>query len=390
VAAPTFESQGWEAEVQELLQRIMPTPENQTVVDGIALAVKRAIAPAMPEAEAVGFVTGNLSTRTAFGVAVPEVEIVVNISIAVLQKRLQNRYSRTDGMDTRKLQKSAIRVLTDRLTGAGGFKFRRSAFRSQEPRVTFLAPVPSGANTELGVPVSISVNTTTALCIDELLHECEQLDPRAKELLLLVKRWVKDRGVSHTAKAHLSPYAWMILVVYFLQVGSREEGPILPPLEGICEGGKMICRPCKKTEKSRPTAACAEKKTVAQLFQDFTHFYQEEFKWSSEVASVRTGKRGPPSIKLPMHVILHEDGVTTEVGPSIEDPFDVASNLGACISAGSLLRLHEELQRAANICKNASKASLRDLLEPWAPKDAEQGDMEKPGEKQEEKDDDSP
>merc|ERR1719401_459318 len=208
-----------------------------------------------------------------------------------LQKRMQNRWSQsrgTDGriyMDTRKLQKSAIRVLTDRLVGAGGFKFRRSAFRSQEPRVTFLAPMPSAENNELGVPVSISVNTTTALRIDVLLRECERLDPRAKQLLLLVKRWVKDRGVSHAAKGHLSPYAWMILAVYFLQVGDREEGPILPPLEGICEVGKMVFRPCKKTERSRPGVACAEKKTVAQLFQDFTLFYTEEFNWSKEMAS---------------------------------------------------------------------------------------------------------
>merc|ERR1719401_2586275 len=153
-----------------------------------------------------------------------------------LQKRMQNRWSglrNNDGRnctDARKLQKSAIRLCTDRLVGAGGFKFRRSAFRSQEPRVTLIAPLPSEDCAELGVPVSVSVNTMTAVYIDVLLRECEKLEPRAKELMLLVKRWAKDRGISHSAKSHLSPYTWMLLTIYFIQVGPRSAGPLLPPL----------------------------------------------------------------------------------------------------------------------------------------------------------------
>lgn len=68
---------------------------------------------------------------------------------------------------------------------------------------------------------------------------------------------------------------------------------------------------------------------------------------------------------MPLHVIVHDDGQTTEVGPSIEDPFDELKNLATCTHATSLLRLREELARADKL--NSEGASLANLLEPWAP-----------------------
>merc|ERR1712228_896961 len=77
------------------------------------------------------------------------------------------------------------------------------------------------------IPIDFSVNTTTPLYNAALLTECGQIEPRAKELILLVRRWAKDRGVSHAAKGHLSPYAWTLLVIYFLQVWDEQGEPLL-------------------------------------------------------------------------------------------------------------------------------------------------------------------
>merc|ERR1711953_1274768 len=96
-----------------------------------------------------------------------------------------------------------LRACTDELTANPGFKFRRSAFKGQEPKVTLMAEI-NGRT----IPIDFSVNTTTPLYNAALLTECGQIEPRAKELILLVRRWAKDRGVSHAAKGHLSPYAW--------------------------------------------------------------------------------------------------------------------------------------------------------------------------------------
>merc|ERR1719160_685486 len=135
-------------------------------------------------------------------------------------------------LEMRKLQKSAIRACTDLLVSKAGFKFRRSAFRGDEPKVTLLAPATLGLS-EQAIPVDFSVNSVTPLYNAALLTECGQIDKRARALILLVKRWAKDRGICHAAKGHLAPYAWSLLAIYFLQVHEQDGGPVLPPLSGF-------------------------------------------------------------------------------------------------------------------------------------------------------------
>merc|ERR1719215_769482 len=90
------------------------------------------------------------------------------------------------------------------------------------------------------VPLNLSVNSVTPFYSAALLTECGQIQPRAKELILLVKRWAKDRGICHAAKGHLSPYMWSLLAMYFMQVGVEDEGPLLPTLEGFKISSNLI------------------------------------------------------------------------------------------------------------------------------------------------------
>jgi len=368
VAAPTFKASGWEEEVQELLIQIAPNPEAEAAVAEIARAVRRAIFPILPEAEVTGFANGNLLGRAAFGVAVPEVDIVISVSPTALMGRLQGRWAQGRGpslkIDARKLQKSAIRACTDRLVSTSAFKFRRSAFRGQEPKVTMLAPSPAAQGQ--GVPVNLSVNSVTPLYNAALIAECGQLEPRAKELILLVKRWAKDRGLCHEAKGHLSPYAWTLLAIFFMQAGAKE--PSLPPLDCFpTSSGLMKRGPSEKRAEAPRLAAC--QRSAAALFQEFIAFYAREFNWQKEVVSVRVGRRGPPDVSVPLHIILTERGRTT-VGPSIEDPFEDSQNIGECMTAVSLMHMQEELRRADEICSQPC-TSLTALLEPWAPPEQE-------------------
>jgi len=375
VQAPTFESEGWEAEVRELLSRIAPTAEGDALVERIARAIQRVIAPIIPEAEVSGFASGSVTGGTAFGVAVPEVDIVINVSPTVLLGRLQGRWlarSAAERLDAQKLRKSAIRACTDRLVGTGIFKFRRSAFRGPEPKVTIVTP--SFDASGQGVPFNLSVNALTPLYNTAILTECGRLAPRAKELILLVRRWAKDRGLCHTAKGHLSPYTWTLLVIFFCQVScdSDEEAPLLPSLEGFstCSGlmndSSRIGAP--KAPALSPKAADARKcgaKSAGALFSAFVAFYAKDFDWRKEAVSVRVGRRAAPDQNLPLHIVLDGDSDASQVGPSIEDPFEPTQNLGACTNATSLAHLWAELQRAEGLC--AAGASLSVLLEPWAP-----------------------
>jgi len=365
VKAPTFQSSAWDAQVAELLNQIAPSIDDDKIVAKLAGMVKAAIKPMIPEVEVVGFASGDLTRKKAFGVAVPDVDVVANVNPLVLAERLGGRLGSFNGkLDPKKLQKSAIRACTDRLVSAGGFKFRRSAFRGAEPKVTLLAPASFGI-CEDSIPIDFSVNAVSPLHNAALLTECGQMDARARELILLVKRWAKDRGICHAAKGHLSPYAWSLLCVFFLQAGMKDDESILPSLANFKKASKLARLPPVESP-SQPTGS---QKSTATLFADFISFYHETFDWKTEAVSLRAGRRGKPGLALPLHIIVSEDGKTTAVGPSIEDPFDDGHNLGAGMSSPSLARLFEELARANDICGKA--VSLAELLEPWAPPEQE-------------------
>jgi len=395
ISAPVFQGEDWDAEVNELLGQIMPSAEGEHIVKAVADFVEQRIKPLIPEVEVLGFASGDLVRGTAFGVAVPEVDIVVNVSPHILVQRLQGRFSKgsfsTMRLDVRKLQKSAIRACTDRLVSAGGFKFRRSAFRGEEPKVTLLVPASFGVSDE-SIPIDFTVNSTTPLYNMALFTECGNKEARSKALILLVKRWAKDRGVCHAAKGHLSPYPWSLLTIFFMQAGraSESDGPLLPPVEDFEVSSSLLTATEKlKQERKIPTATKwtppntdGAEKTVGQLFKEFVHFYHCVFDWRKEAICVRTGRRGPPGLSLPIHIILNEDTQATEVGPNIEDPFNPSRNLGVVMNSTSLERLHKEIARANELC--ASGCSLTRLLEPWAPPERPNvdGEEDEEGEKE--------
>mmetsp|Transcript_74117 Transcript_74117/g.135651 ORF Transcript_74117/g.135651 Transcript_74117/m.135651 type:complete len:586 (+) Transcript_74117:126-1883(+) len=381
IAPPTFRSTGWDAEFNELLDQISPTASGDKAVKQLAKLVEQVIRPVLPEVEVVGFASGNFARGKAFGVAVPEVDVIASISPAALARRLQQRSgdSRNEAVpsDPWKLQKWAIRMCTDRLVATGNFKFRRSAFRGQEPKVTLLASASTGIHSE-AIPIDFSVNAVTPLYSAALLTECGQMESRAKALILLAKRWAKDRGICHAPKGHLPPYAWSLLAIYFLQVGACSEGSLLPALKefaassGLMSKGKTSksisrCDSAEEGPAAIPAASpqTGEKMSIGSLFKEFIHFYHTQFDWHGEAVSVRLGARAAPDLGLPLHIIEKEDGTSSEVGPSIEDPFQMSRNLGSHMTADSLKRLHEELARAQDLC--AKDASVTELLQPWCP-----------------------
>jgi hypothetical protein len=378
IEKPSFKATDWEGEVQELLAQISPTAQSDQVVAKLAIAVQKSLSQLIPEVEVVGFASSDVVRGTAFGVAVPEVDLVARTTSQVLVKRVQERpglrgkavaqgLGKAPPLDAKKLQKSAIRFCTNQLVGNGTFKFRRSAFKGLEPKVTLLAAPSLGVSSE-SIPIDFSVNSSTPLYNAALMAECGQLEPRTKSLIMLVRRWAKDRGICHAAKGHLPPYAWTLLLIYFMQVGAAE-GPFLPPLADFVAGGQRATAEAesdndKKTSGKWSPPAAGARTTVGSLFKEFIHFFAKEFSYRNEAVSVRLGRRTPPGPALPLNVVLSDDG-SPQVAPSIEDPFEPTRNLSECSTLGSLARLQEELARAEELCGRSG--SLCELLEPWVP-----------------------
>jgi DNA polymerase sigma len=365
VQAPKFESSTWDMQVSELLQQITPSADDDKIVAKIACLVKQVIKPIFPEVEVVGFTSGDLARKKAFAVAVPDVDIVANVNPAILADQLTARLGPFHGAtDPKKLQKSAIRLCTDKLVSDAGFKFRRSAFRGEEPKVTLLVPVSCGLGID-AIPINFSVNAVTPLHNAALLTECGLLDNRARELILLVKRWAKDRGICHAAKGHLSPYAWTLLCIFFLQAGMPGNESLLPTLSGFKKASCLMRRDAANVSVAVPTGSNRE---ISEIFCDFMKFYHEIVDWKTEAISIRTGKRGEPALSLQLHIIVDERTKATVVGPSVEDPFEANHNLADAMTGTSFSRLQEELCRAHKLC-SSGKCSLAELLEPWAPAD---------------------
>mmetsp|Transcript_29653 Transcript_29653/g.53972 ORF Transcript_29653/g.53972 Transcript_29653/m.53972 type:complete len:632 (-) Transcript_29653:190-2085(-) len=370
VLPPTFQSTQFDDQADELSHQLLPTENCQNVVQEIAQDIKKTILSVLPYADVCGFTNGEVSRGTAYGVAVPEVDIVVNLPPHILVRTVQAHVSKvnfTGKVDDRRLHKSAIRMCTDLLVTSGGFKFRRSAFRGRDPKVTLMAPR-SLDDSGSCIPIDFSVNAATPLCNSVLINAAARVDPRARMLILLVKRWAKDRGIAHAAKGHLMPYAWTLLVIYFLQNGLKG-GSLLPPFKYLRlapgQDATEIAGLAQCMSGWSPPAASSPlaKKRLGQLFKEFIHFYLNEVDWSWEVASIRSGQRsqGNRSIKQ----LILDTPTGPAVGPTIEDPFMPSENMSEMLTANGLVRMKEELARAQACFE--SNAPLSEILTQWVP-----------------------
>merc|ERR1719316_672465 len=105
--------------------------------------------------------------------------------------------------------------------------------------------------------MDLSLNSLTPWRNAMLLEDFGELEPRVKALVLLVKRWAKDRGICHAAKGHLPPFVWTNLGIYYLQVGV-DGGSLVAPLEEARQGASL-------------GGSCDA--SAAELFKGFFHFY---------------------------------------------------------------------------------------------------------------------
>lgn len=379
ITAPVFKDSSFNNQVSELIAQLMPTPDSEKAVAAITRFVKQAIQPVFPEGDVCGFACSSIGGSAAFGVAVPAIEIVLKADPAVIVSRIHELPSMKSGRRgrgstyTSALQKAALRVCTTLLMEAG-FKFRRSCFRSKSPKVTLMVPSSFGICSN-SLPCDFSVNTTTPLYNMALFTESGRIELRAKELHVLVQRWTRDRGICHASKGHLPPYAWTLLVIYFLQVGVLDEGALLPPLEDFVVTG-VTAKPKRSLHVPKAHGDRADRDSIGDLFKKFVTFYNHDMDWYKEAVNVRLAKRAAPNFDLEMHVVVNEDG-STLVSPIIEDPFNTKHNLGCCTNAMTLRRFYDEFDRA-NVLM-AKDEPLTTLLELWRPPDAEGKAKDKQG-----------
>merc|ERR1719203_1100861 len=159
--------------------------------------------------------------------------------------------------------------------------------------------------------VDLSVNNRRPLANTQLLKAYSSLHGSIAGLGIAVKLWSKEHGLCGAASGHLSSYAWMLMVIYFLQVAWSTPLPCLP-VEKFETAGAV-----KTLEDIQWT--CAE--PMHELLHGFFDFYTTKFHWGKEVVTVRYGRR--ESVSASVQRLQKRRGSHL----CIEDPFDIDRDL---------------------------------------------------------------
>ena len=153
---------------------------------------------------------------------------------------------------------------------------------------------------------------------------------RVKILGYLVKHFAKLCDIGDASRGSLSSYAYILMLIHFLQ---RVEPPVLPPLqelhpnqqqppERLVDGWNAWFFDGNPAEfRSLWPFLGANRKSVSQLWLEFLEYYAEGFDDKNQVVCIR---RLRPLSKF--------EKMWNSASIAIEDPFDLGHNLGAGIS----------------------------------------------------------
>ena len=184
---------------------------------------------------------------------------------------------------------------------------------------------------------SLSVDNTLALHNSELLKLYQEFDERVAPLGFAIKCWAKLYGINDASKGSISSYAYIIMLIYYLQ---RCSPPILPFLQQqqkeeeednnsslkIVEGWKVYySKDINLIKQKFQSKFTSNKQTLAELFLNFLHFYGYKFCIHSNIVQIRVnGIYDKRQAKVPMRRKIY-----------VEDPFDLNHNLTAGVYSES-------------------------------------------------------
>ncbi|BFZ16873.1 hypothetical protein BsWGS_19912 [Bradybaena similaris] len=176
-----------------------------------------------------------------------------------------------------------------------------------------------------GLEGDISFYNTLALENTKLLMCYNKIDPRVNILGYAVKTFAKVCDIGDASRGSLSSYAYILMMLYYLQ---QVQPPVIPVLQELYKGDQ---KPQNLVEGwdvwfldnlSQLDELWPEKgkntMSVAELWLGFLCFYVEEFKYKEHVVSIRQ--------KQPL---TRFDKLWNGSCIAIEDPFDLNHNLGS-------------------------------------------------------------
>lgn len=194
----------------------------------------------------------------------------------------------------------------------------------------------------------VCCNNTLALRNTAMLGDYAAIDPRMRPLVFAVKSWAKRRLLNDPYHGSLSSYAYVLLVVFFLQTRSP---PILPCLQELHRPADPADLPIVENFdvyyyskiSDLLSFGQANSSTLSDLLLGFFRFYGWDFDFEHQVISVRKGRaltreeKGWETCKASVRMYYFF---------ALEDPFEVSHNLGKAVNWRPFRLLSREFRRA--------------------------------------------
>uniref|UniRef100_A0A673HV06 Terminal uridylyltransferase 4-like n=1 Tax=Sinocyclocheilus rhinocerous TaxID=307959 RepID=A0A673HV06_9TELE len=205
---------------------------------------------------------------------------------------------------------------------------KHTGLRNILPITTAKVPIVKFEHRQSGLEGDISLYNTLAQHNTRMLATYAAIDPRVQYLGYTMKVFAKRCDIGDASRGSLSSYAYILMVLYFLQ---QKQPPVIPVLQEVFDGSTVPQRMVDGWNafffddldelRRRLPELYQNKETVGELWLGLLRFYTEEFDFKEYVISIRQRKR----------LTTFEKQWTSKC-IAIEDPFDLNHNLGAGVS----------------------------------------------------------
>uniref|UniRef100_A0A7N8Y3V7 Terminal uridylyl transferase 4 n=1 Tax=Mastacembelus armatus TaxID=205130 RepID=A0A7N8Y3V7_9TELE len=205
---------------------------------------------------------------------------------------------------------------------------KHTGLRNILPITTAKVPIVKFEHRQSGLEGDISLYNTLAQHNTRMLATYAALDPRVQFLGYTMKVFAKRCDIGDASRGSLSSYAYILMVLYFLQ---QRQPPVIPVLQEIFDGKTVPQRMVDgwnafffddlEDLRRRVSELQPNMESVGELWLGLLRFYTEEFDFKEHVISIRQQKR----------LTTFEKQWTSKC-IAIEDPFDLNHNLGAGVS----------------------------------------------------------
>ncbi|KAG7459159.1 terminal uridylyltransferase 4 isoform X1 [Solea senegalensis] len=205
---------------------------------------------------------------------------------------------------------------------------KHTGLRNILPITTAKVPIVKFEHRQSGLEGDISLYNTLAQHNTKMLATYAALDPRVQFLGYTMKVFAKRCDIGDASRGSLSSYAYILMVLYFLQ---QRQPPVIPVLQEIFDGNTVPQRMVDgwnafffddlQDLRRRLAELPQNTESVGELWLGLLRFYTEEFDFKEHVISIRQMKR----------LTTFEKQWTSKC-IAIEDPFDLNHNLGAGVS----------------------------------------------------------